>query len=321
MRILKFGGKSLSSFQKTQNICKNIKKIYKNDKKIIVVVSAISNTTDNLCKLANEYSSNNPNKNELAKLLSTGETQSSALFSMMLNSLNVPAKSFSAHELSITTYGDPLNSRIAYINKQPILDCFKENKIAVVAGFQGINNKNEITTLGRGGSDTTAAALAAIFETDVEIYSDYDGVFAGDPKLLNFKKLKTASYNHIINSAISGAKVLDHRAVSISKNYNIKIISKSSQKIFNSGTVVSPLESDVITISSIDNLCQISIDFSNQNKLQFLSKNVLKLLKDIKFYNFKIEFNKIKFTINNDDKLKVLNLLAKKLNLLKNSTK
>ena len=321
MRILKFGGKSLSTFEKTQNICKNIKKIYKNDKKIIIVVSAISNTTDNLYNLANEYSLFNPQKQELAKLLSTGETQSSALFAMMLNSLNIPAKSFSAYELSISTYGDPLNSRIAYINKQPIIDCFNENKVAVVAGFQGINNQNEITTLGRGGSDTTASALGAIFDCNVEICSDYSGVFSGDPKLLNFKKLKSASFNHILNMANSGAKVLDSRAVHIAKNYNVNIISKSSENLFEKGTLVSPLESDIVSLSSIDNLCQISIDFSNQNKLQFLSKNVLNLLNDINFYNFKFEFNKIIFTIKQQDKLKTLNILAKKLKLLKNNTK
>ena len=317
MRILKFGGKSLSSVEKTQKICKNIQKIYKKEKELIIVVSAIGSTTDNLTSLANTYGYSSSSKKELAKLLSTGETVSASLFVIMLQSMGLPAKSFSAYDLNISTFGDPLNSKIAYINKKPILDAFKTNTICVVAGFQGINKNNEITLLGRGGSDTTAAALGAVFDTDVEIYSDFAGVFSGDPRFLNYKKLKCANYSVLINMAKAGAKVLDSSAVTLAQNHNIKIISKSSTQPNLSGTTISNIESDVVAISSISNLCEICICFSNSKKLKFIIKNVLFVLNDVKFYNFNIEIDKINFLINESDKLKILSILSNKLNLTK----
>lgn len=319
MRVLKFGGKSLSSVEKTQKICKYIKKIYKNDKKLIIVVSAIGSTTDTLTSIANTYGDTNLCPNELAKLLSTGETQSSALFSIMLNSMGVPSKSFSAYDLKISTFGDPLNSKIAYINKSKILNELNKNTVAVVAGFQGINKQNEITLLGRGGSDTTAAALAAIFNTTAEIYSDYDGIFAGDPRLFEFKKIKAASHSIMIQMAKAGAKVLDPRAVKIAKDFNINILSKSSIKPEGKGSLISNIESDVVSISTIDHLSQITINFSNEEKIKFLVKNVIYSLNGIKFYNLSLKQNKITFLIETQNKLKVVGEISKKLNLLKTS--
>ena len=136
MRILKFGGKSLDNPEKVHKICKNIKKIYKIDKKIIIVVSAIGKTTDNLINLSKNYYKKNCASRELDALLSSGETQSAALFAIALCSIGIPAKSFQAFQLDISTFGDFQNSKIAYINKQPLLDCLNENKVAVVAGFQ-----------------------------------------------------------------------------------------------------------------------------------------------------------------------------------------
>ncbi len=317
MRILKFGGKSLASVEKTQNICKNIKKIYKNEKNIIIVVSAIGNTTDNLLKLASDYGGNYIKKRELANLLSTGEIVSASLFSIMLNSMNIPAKSLSAKDLEINTYGDYLNSRIYNINKQKILNCFDNNEVVVVAGFQGINKNKEVTTLGRGGSDTTAAALGATFDCDVEIYSDFDGVFCGDPRFLNYKKLKSASYNTLIKMAGGGAKVLDARAVTIAKNHCINIISKSSSLISNKGTLISSVEADTISISTIDQLSKITITFSNNANLQIILKNVILALKDVNFYNFEVDFDNISFCIDYSQKLKVVTFLSKKLKMLK----
>ena len=316
MRILKFGGKSLSSAEKTQNICKNIKKIYKNDKNIIIVVSAIGNSTDTLLSLAEKYAPKTTQKNELAKLLSTGEIVSSSLFSLMLNSMGVPAKSFSAYELEIKTFGDPLDSRIAYINKSKLNDCLKNNIVAVVAGFQGINNNGEITTLGRGGSDTTAAAIGAIFDNPVEIYSDFNGIFSGDPRVLKFKKIKRASYNLMIKMAKAGAKVLDHRAIILAKNHNIKIISKSSTAFNLKGTEISNIENDFISIAEISPLSKITINFSNTNKLNFIVKNVLLCLNDIKFYNLTINIDEISFCVETSQKLNLITKLSKKLNIL-----
>lgn len=318
MRILKFGGKSLSSLQKMKNICRFLKKIYKADKNIIVVVSAMGETTDSLTKLAKEFGYTESCKRELATLLSTGETKSASLLAILLSSINVPAKSLQAFQLQIKTFGDHLNSRISYINKEEILSCFKENKIVVVAGFQGVNSLNETTTLGRGGSDTTAAALGATFDKDVEIYSDFDGVFAGDPKVLNYKKLKSIDYDTMISMAFGGAKVLDARATQIAKDNSIKIHAKSSYALNSSGTIVSDIECDLITISCFDHLTKITITFTNKNNIQYIAKNVINALKDINFSNLTLNSNNLSFFIPQSDKTSVIKSISSKLKLLKN---
>ena len=317
MKIFKFGGKSLANVEKAQNICKYIKKIYKNDKKIIIVVSARGKTTDELLKTANDYTNKNECKRELAKLLSTGETQSACLFAMMLNSFGVPAKSFTASELQITTFGDYLASRIANINKSVLDNTINENVVAVVAGFQGINKNGEITTLGRGGSDTTAAAIGAVFDSDVHIFSDFDGVFAGDPRILDFKKLKSVSYNQMIAMAESGSKVIDKRACVIAKHFGIDIISKASEFPNKKGTIISNIEDDSIAISIIDHLTQVTITFSNEQRLKNISKIVLKQLIKNKFYNFSINFNKIVFYVENEKKTEIISTIAKTLKICK----
>lgn len=317
MRILKFGGKSLSSLEKVQNICKYIKKIYKKDKKIIIIVSAIGKTTDNLIALANNYSSSKPPR-ELAKLLATGETQSASLFAMALCETGVPAKSFGAHELEITTFGSQLEGKIAYINKKPILDCFDDGSVAVVAGFQGINKNGETTLLGRGGSDTTASAISAVFEQNVEIFSDFNGVFSGDPRLFNYKKIKAINYDAMKKLASSGARVLEERTISIAKEFNFNIISKSAGNPSLKGTIVSNIESDVVSITSKDNLCQISIIFTNKTRLEFIIKNVVFYINNIEFYNLNCNNGKISFLVKSEDKLKIIKSLSEKLKLLKN---
>lgn len=319
MRILKFGGKSLSTLEKTQKICEYIKKIYKNEKKLVIVVSAIGSTTDNLIELSKQYSKENIYPREMATLLSTGETQSSALFAMALSNAGIPAKSFQAHELQITTYGDYLNSRIAYINKSVLESCFNDGFVAVVSGFQGINKNMEITTLGRGGSDTTATAIAAVFDTDVEIYSDFDGVFAGDPRKMNYKKLKCIDYESMIEMADGGAKVIDARSTEIAKNFEIDILSKSSAKPNGSGSVISNIENDIISISTIDHLTKITVVISSEDRLKKIVKTALFCLKNVKFYNFSIEIKKLSFFIKNDDKLKVISSLSQKLGLISKS--
>ncbi len=316
MRILKFGGKSLSSPEKVQNICKNIKKIYKKDKKIIIIVSAMGNTTDTLLNLSKSFSLISPIKSELAKLLSTGETISSACVSMMLNSMGVPAKSLSAYELEIKTFGDSLDSKIAYINKSKINECFETNTVAVVAGFQGINQNNQITTLGRGGSDTTAVALGVVFDAPVEIYSDYSGVFAGDPRILKFKKIKVASFDIMQKMAKAGAKVLDAKAVNLAKKYDIKILSKSATAFESNGTEISAVETDIVSISEISQLSKITINFSNSSKLNFIVKNVLSCLNNTKFYNLSIDIDEISFCVEASQKLNLIKTISQKLNIL-----
>jgi len=315
MRILKFGGKSLSTVEKMQNMVKYIKKIYKNEKNIIIVVSAIGQTTDNLLSLAKTYAHTSISSRELDCLLSTGETQSAALMAILLNSIGVHAKSFQAFQLELTTFGAFSNSKIAYLNKQPILDCFKNGEVAVVAGFQGINKNNETTTLGRGGSDTTACALGATFNQNVEIYSDFDGVFSGDPRLFSFKKIKSINYDAMIAMAKAGSKVLDYRATEIAKKFNFDIISKSSTLQNHKGTIVSDIESDIVSISVFDNLCKITIHFTNNNRLKNILNVVLNSLNDINFYNLTVANDNISFFIKQEFRTEVLKKISQKLKL------
>lgn len=316
MKVLKFGGKSLSTPEKVQNICRNIQKIYKKDKNLIIVVSAFGKTTNELFEKAQIFGGEKINTRELDVLLSVGETSAAALVAIMLNSMGVPAKSFQGFQIELTTFGDYQNSKIAHLNKQLILECFKKEQVVVIAGFQGINKNGDITTLGRGGSDTTAAALGAVFDIPVEIYSDYNGVFAGDPKLLNFKKLKKLNFNTMQSMAKAGAKVLDFRATEIAKKFNTNIISKSSTEMHKTGTLISNIEDNVVAISSIDALSKITITFSDKSKIKFIVKNVLSCQNNVNFYNFTINFNEISFYVESSQKLNVIKFLSKKLNLL-----
>lgn len=317
MRILKFGGKSLADCEKVKNICEYIKQIYKKDKQLIIVVSAQGKTTDNLLCLAKEYLGDETNKRELDVLLSTGETVSSALFAMMLTKLNVPAKSFQGFQLEISTFGDYGNSKIAYINKSLINDCLQKNIVAVVSGFQGINKLSEITTLGRGGSDTTAAALGAIYEKDIEVYSDFDGIFSGDPRILDYKKIKKIDYKSMITLSKDGAKVMDEKATILAQKFNFKIFAKSAGHPKLIGTEISNVENDNIAIALQNNLCEISIVFSNPAKLKNIAKNVVFVLNKYKFYNLNIKNDEIKFVVNDHDKNNILYELSNKLHLIK----
>lgn len=314
---MKFGGKSLGSKEKMQNICKFIKKVYENDKKIIIVVSAMGKTTDELVSLAREFGGAGVPPRELSALLSTGETQSSALMAMMLQSLGLPAKSLQAFQLQTTTFGGYDCGRIAYINKTVLNSLMENATIAVVAGFQGINSSSETTTLGRGGSDTTASAIGAIFGHEVEIYSDFDGVFAGDPRELPYKKLEKIDYEQMIDLASGGAKVIDSRATEIAKKFGIDLISKASAKPESQGTIISSIENDIISVSTIDNLSQITIVVPNKERFENTLKIVFSCLKNINFYNFNIKIKNITFLISSQDKAIVVSKIAKKLNLLK----
>ena len=317
MRILKFGGKSLGSIKKTQKICKYIKKIYEKDKKIIVVVSAMGSTTDNLIELVHSF---NPQKNaprEFDSLLSTGETLSSSVVSIILLSMGVPAKSFQAWQAKINTRGGFQNSLITSIEKENLDECLNSNTIAVVAGFQGINKNGDTTTLGRGGSDTTACALGAIYNTNVELYSDFNGMFSCDPREISTKKLSSISFEQLDRATSNGAKIVSNRAVKLAKEENVNLILKSSSKPALKGTIANNLEKENTLISTNSNLCQISVDISNESKIKIFIKNVLIWLKNYKIYNLDLKNKEIKLLINQSDKDEILKILCKKLNILK----
>lgn len=318
MRILKFGGKSLESFEKVQKICEYIKKSYKKEKKLIVVVSAFGNTTNILQTQANEYGGKNLDQRELAILLSTGETQSASLVCMHLQKIGIPAKSFSGRDISLTTFGEMTNGKIGFISKKKIDECLKRNTVAVVCGFQGINFSGETTTLGRGGSDTTATALGVVFDVPVEIFSDYEGIFSGDPRLLPFKKIKQINYSSMLSMSKAGAKVLDEHALSIAEKHGVKIYSKCSSSPEADGSEIVSIEKDAVAISCINKLSKVTITFSDSLKLKKITSVVLEEISKVKFYNLSLKQNNISFFVFEKDFNLVFYNISKKLNLIDN---
>lgn len=221
--VLKFGGSSVSDFTKIKRIAEMLKERVNQDEQLIVVVSAMGNTTDQLMTNVSTLTKT-PKQQELALLLTTGEQQTVSYLSMVLNDIGVNAKAMTGYQAGIKTIGHHLKSKIAQINPQTFEQAFQENDILVVAGFQGINDHQELTTLGRGGSDTTAVALAVSNQIPCEIYTDVDGVYATDPRLLpKAKRLDIVSYEEMMEMSALGAGVLETRSVELAKNYNIPL--------------------------------------------------------------------------------------------------
>ncbi|HEW90959.1 MAG TPA: aspartate kinase [Thermotogaceae bacterium] len=230
MKILvqKYGGSSVKDLERIKNVAKKIKKRVDEGLKIIVVVSAMGKTTDNLLNLA-ESISQNPDPRELDMLLATGEQVSAALLAMALKDIGTRAISFNALQLNIRTTLEHNSAKIIDINVDTISEKFSYYDVIVITGFQGINHRGDITTLGRGGSDTSAVALAAKLKTQCEIYSDVDGVYTCDPKLHpNARKHFYITYDEILEMSASGAKVLHSRAIEIAKKYGVPIYCASS---------------------------------------------------------------------------------------------
>lgn len=316
MRVLKFGGKSLETEEKFKKLCEFIRNIYKKEKQLVVVVSAIGDTTNSLINLSKGFGNNTASNRELAILLSTGETQASALFAMHLNSIGVPAKSYSGADIELKTFGGYNTGRVCYLNKSKLSECLDQRVVAVVAGFQGINGDGEITTLGRGGSDTTAVAIATVFNVQAEIYSDYDGIFAGDPRSGNYRKLKSVNYDTMVTMARAGSKVLDLRATVLAKKFNTPIVCKASSEPSKDGTSVNNLESDITSICSSESLRKITVVFSNESNRNKIIKTVNNILNDYNFYNFTINKNDVEFLVDERNYILILHLLSDKLNLL-----
>lgn len=221
--VQKFGGSSVADISKIITVAKRIHKKVRGGNKLAVVVSAMGKTTDNLVNLAKQINPN-PDNRELDMLLSTGEQISAALLSMALHNFKIKSKSLNAFQASIRTEGHFNNARIKDFNSRKILELLEIYDVIVVTGFQGISDEGEITTLGRGGSDTSAVALAAALDCPCEIYSDVAGIYSADPKLYKkAKKIKQISYDEMLELSSAGAKVLHSRSVEIAKKFNITI--------------------------------------------------------------------------------------------------
>ena len=236
--VQKFGGSSVADAKKVMNVANRVVDTYKEGNSVIVVVSAQGDTTDDLIEKAYEINEN-PSKREMDMLLASGEQISIALLAMAIEKLGYPVISLTGWQAGFLTNSNSGNARIHKVDTERIASEIDKKKIVIVAGFQGIDKYDDITTLGRGGSDTSAVAIAAAIHADkCEIYTDVDGVYTADPRIVkSAKKLDEITYDEMLELASLGANVLHNRSVEMAKKYNVKLEVKSSfEKV--PGTIV-----------------------------------------------------------------------------------
>ena len=226
--VHKYGGTSVGTTEKIKRIAKRVIAEKEKGNDMVVVVSAMGKTTDYLVEMSKEIAIN-PNKREMDLILSTGEQVSIALLSMAFQEFGYDAIALTGFQAGIKTYGPHTKNKILDIDDEKIKNYLKEGKVVVVAGFQGVNENGDITTLGRGGSDTTAVAIAAKLGCPCHIYTDVDGIYSVDPRLYKeAKKLDVISYEEMMEMASLGAGVMEPRAIEIGCKYNILIYVASS---------------------------------------------------------------------------------------------
>ena len=231
--VQKFGGTSVADVEKIKAVAKRVVDSKKRIDHVVVVVSALGNTTDELLELARAVSVSPPER-EMDMLLATGEQVSMALLAMAIKELGQEAISMTGHQVEIVTDRWHTKAKIRHVSTERLIEELRKDRVVVVAGFQGVTGEGEITTLGRGGSDTTAVALAASLHADFcEIYTDVDGVFTADPRLVpGAHKLEEVSFLEMLEMAATGARVLQSRSVEYARNYNVPLHVRSS---FHSG--------------------------------------------------------------------------------------
>ena len=263
--VMKFGGSSVGDAERMKRVANRVVERQREGHQCVVVVSAMGDTTDDLIDLTKQISSTTPPAREMDMLLTTGEQVSVALLSMAIHSLGQPAVSFTGWQAGM--YTEPVHgkARITDIQPERVLKALGEGNVVIVAGFQGMTTDGEITTLGRGGSDTTAVALAAAIQADVcEIFTDVDGIYSTDPRVVKCaRKLPEITYDEMLELANLGAAVLHPRAVEYAKNYNVQLVVRSSFN-HNAGTQVkeeAAMEQGIVVrgIASDKNVARISI--------------------------------------------------------------
>lgn len=247
--VQKFGGTSVGTIDRIKNVAKRVAKTYDAGDDIVVVVSAMSGETNRLAALANQVH-DLPPLDEYDVLISTGEQVTIALLAIALNSMGYKASSFTGFQIPIITDNAHSKARILKIKTDSIKKALKEKKIIIVAGFQGITRDNRITTLGRGGSDTTAVAIAVALKADLcEIYTDVDGVYTTDPNICpDAQKLSRISHEEMLEMASLGAKVLQLRSVEFAMRYNVPLVVRSSFSNAD-GTLVTREDKKMETVS------------------------------------------------------------------------
>lgn len=279
-KVLKFGGTSVSSLEKIKEIAGYLKDRVEQGEELVVVVSAMGKTTDELLAQVNSITSS-PNEQDLAVLLTTGEQQTISYLSIILNDLGVKSKPLTGYQAGIETVGHHLKSKISKINAKLFDELFHTYNVLIVAGFQGFNMDNEITTLGRGGSDTTAVALAAAQQCPCEIYTDVTGVYSTDPRIYgNAKRLKVVSYEEMMEMSALGSGVLVSRSVEIAKNYNIPIYlgkTLSDEKGTWVMSTIEMLEKKAITGVALDrDMIHVTLNYP-ENNIQLLDELFINL--------------------------------------------
>ncbi len=227
--VQKFGGTSVGDLKRIQNVANRVAATKKAGNDVVVVVSAMSGETNTLVGYA-EYFSKNPARAEMDMLLSSGERVTASLLSIALQEMGFKAEAMTGRKAGIITDAHHTKARIEEITPKTMQNALKEGKIIVVAGFQGVNVKGDVTTLGRGGSDLSAVAIAGALKADLcEIYTDVTGIFTTDPRIEpKAKKLKRISYDEMLELASLGAKVLQNRSVELAKKLNVNLVTRSS---------------------------------------------------------------------------------------------
>lgn len=262
--MMKFGGTSVANPERIRHVARRVVRSYDQGNDVVVILSAMAGVTDGLIQLANQVT-DLPDKRELDVLLATGEQTTAALLAMLLKSMKYPSMSLLGYQAEVVTDKTFGNARILEIGATRIRDLIRERYIVVVAGFQGCDPDGNITTLGRGGSDTSAVAIAAALKADVcEIYTDVDGVYTADPNVcMKAKKLKKIFYDEMMEMASLGAKVLQIRSVEFAKKYNVPVHVRSSFSEEEGTMVINPdkdMESIVVTgVTSNKNEARITI--------------------------------------------------------------
>lgn len=301
--VLKFGGSSVANNKNLETVANKIIDFKKRKKDVVCIVSAQGKMTDNLINEAKELSKV-PNERELDALINVGEQISASKLSILLNEKGYKAISLNGCQAGILTNNKFQNAKIFNIDTKRIINELDSGKIVVVTGFQGVNENGDITTLGRGGSDTSAVAIASVLKAkNCYIFSDVDGIYTADPnKIDNAKKIKQISYKEMSISSNEGAKVLHDRCVELAEKYNLPIIAGSTFSNEN-GTIISNDTVEKNEIKSIiqnDNIVYVTV---NEDVLEKLLKN------DIKFGEYIVEKDKIHFTILKDVKDKLIKVL------------
>ena len=323
--VKKFGGTSVANKERIYNVARRCIEDYKKGHSVVVVLSAMGDTTDDLLALANDINPN-ANKRELDMLLTTGEQVSVSLMAMAMHAMDVPAVSLNAFQVGMNCTSRYGNARFKRIDTDRINHELDSRKIVIVTGFQGITKYDDYATLGRGGSDTTAVALAAVLHADLcEIHTDVDGVYTADPRIVpNARKLPEITYDEMLELATAGAKVLHNRSVEMAKKYSVPMVVRSSLNE-SEGTIVKEvvkMEKMLITgVAADKNTARISvigvedrpgIAFKIFNKLAKNNINVDIILQSVGRNGTK----DISFTVSEDDLQEALQILEEKKDVL-----